>query len=236
MAALSSLLAALDQRICSMSSKLYVSYLRRKGVTVGENTEFFGPAGIDVSRPCLIEIGRNCVLTEGVRVVSHGYDLAVLREKYGEVLCSSGKVVIEDNVFIGVNSTILKGVRIGRNTIIGAGSVVTGDIPANCVAAGNPCKVIMTIDEYYVKRKGEYLREAKSYALEIYRKTKRVPKLEDFWEEFPIFLQRNESWGKLPVRRQLGSAMDRFLQSLPIYNSFKDFLIDAGIPPEKIKD
>lgn len=56
-------------------------------------------------------------------------------------------VVIGDNVFIGMHCLILKGVTIGENSIIGAGSVVTKDIPANCVAAGVPCKVIRYLDK-----------------------------------------------------------------------------------------
>lgn len=59
-----------------------------------------------------------------------------------------------------MNSTILKGVHIGDNVIIGAGSVVTKDIPDNVVAAGNPCKVIMTLDEYHEKRKAAQIEEA----------------------------------------------------------------------------
>lgn len=51
-------------------------------------------------------------------------------------------VIIDDDVWIGMHCIILKGVHIGKNTIIGAGSIVTKDIPANCIAAGIPCKVI----------------------------------------------------------------------------------------------
>lgn len=51
-------------------------------------------------------------------------------------------ITIEDNVWLGVNVTVLKGVTIGPNTIIGAGSVVTKNIPGNAIAAGNPCRVI----------------------------------------------------------------------------------------------
>lgn len=51
-------------------------------------------------------------------------------------------IIIEDGVWLGMNVTILKGVTIGARSIIGANSVVTKDIPANCVAVGNPCKVI----------------------------------------------------------------------------------------------
>lgn len=56
-------------------------------------------------------------------------------------------VFIGDNVWLGANVTVLKGVNIGENSIIGAGSIVTHSIPANVIAAGNPCKVIKTISE-----------------------------------------------------------------------------------------
>jgi acetyltransferase-like isoleucine patch superfamily enzyme len=230
------LLAAVKWRICLINNDLYINYLRKKRVYIGEGTRFYGQVGIDATRPCLVEIGRNCVLTEGVMILIHSYDWAVLREKYGEMYPSSGKVVLEDNVFVGARSTILKGVRIGRNTIIGAGSVVTHDVPPNSVAAGNPCRVIMSIDKYREKRKGEYLQEAKAYAFELYRKTGEVPPKESFWDEFPLFLRRDGDWGKLPVREQLGSAFDGFMKSKPVYNSFEEFLIDAGIPREKIRN
>ena len=54
----------------------------------------------------------------------------------------SSPIVIEDDVFIGVNCIILKGVTIGARSIIAAGSVVTKSIPADCIAGGNPAKVI----------------------------------------------------------------------------------------------
>lgn len=57
------------------------------------------------------------------------------------------EVVIGRRVWIGMNSLILKGSRIGDNSIIGAGSVVSGDIPSNCMAAGNPARVIRMLGE-----------------------------------------------------------------------------------------
>ncbi len=195
-----------------LDSRLYISFLRKKGVTIGEGTAFFGRVTIDYTRPYLVEIGNNCVLADGVTLLTHGYESSILRI-YGEMFCSSGKILLEGNNFIGVNSVILKGVKIGKNTIIGACSVVTHDIPSNCVAAGNPCKVIMTIEEYYEKRKVLHVEEAKAYALEIYNKTKRIPKIDDFsWEEFPLF-QKTE-----------------YSNSKPIYKSFQEFLLDAGVP------
>lgn len=52
------------------------------------------------------------------------------------------EIIIEDDVLIGTNCIVLKGVRIGARSIIGAGSIVTKDIPSDCIAAGNPAKVI----------------------------------------------------------------------------------------------
>lgn len=65
-------------------------------------------------------------------------------EGWGEAI-KSAPIVIEDDVWIGAQSIVLKGVTIGARSIIGAGSVVTKSIPADCIAAGNPCKVIRKI-------------------------------------------------------------------------------------------
>lgn len=62
-----------------------------------------------------------------------------------------GKVVIEDNVFIGANSIILPNITIGENSIVGSGSVVTKNVPKNTVVAGNPAKVICSVEKYKEK-------------------------------------------------------------------------------------
>lgn len=64
-----------------------------------------------------------------------------------------GLVDIEDGVFIGAGSTILPNVRIGKNSIIGANTVVTKNIPQNVVVVGNPAKIICSVDEYTIKMK-----------------------------------------------------------------------------------
>lgn len=61
---------------------------------------------------------------------------------------ASKPVKINDNVWLGEGVKVLKGVEIGANSVIGAGSVVTGNVPANVVAAGNPCKVIKSLSEF----------------------------------------------------------------------------------------
>jgi len=63
-----------------------------------------------------------------------------------EQMVQTAPVVIEDDVWIGANCQILKGVTIGARTVIGAGSVVTKSIPTDCIAAGNPCKVIRKVN------------------------------------------------------------------------------------------
>jgi acetyltransferase-like isoleucine patch superfamily enzyme len=224
---------AIDRRIAQRSSEGYVAWLRRQGVTVGTGTQFHGIRDIviDLTRPCLIEIGNNVVLTRGVTLLTHGFDWMVLRNLYHEVLASSGRITIEDNVFIGMHAVILKGVRIGRNTIIGAGSVVTRDIPENSVAAGNPARVLCSIDQYYRKRKASYIEEAKLYAQAIKENLHRDPVPGDFWEEFPLFLKADALPADIPVQRQLGPSYASYRNNqTPVYASFEDFLADAGIP------
>lgn len=65
---------------------------------------------------------------------------------------ANAPIVIEDNVWIGGNTIVLKGVTIGKNSVIGAGSIVTHNIPENVVAAGNPCKVIKPLSEDVIRK------------------------------------------------------------------------------------
>lgn len=64
----------------------------------------------------------------------------------------SSPIIIEDNVWIGKDVTILKGVRIGKNSLVGANSVVTKSIPANVIAAGNPCRVIRPLTDDVINK------------------------------------------------------------------------------------
>ena len=152
-------------------SDSYVKYLRKKGMRIGERTTVYNPRSsvIDETRPWLVEIGDDVKLTHGVIILTHGYDWSVFKVRDGEVFGSAGKVTIGNNVFVGMNTVILKGVTIGDNVIIGAGSLVNKDIPDNCVVAGNPARVIMSLDEYHEKRKAAQVAEACQLA-EEYRK------------------------------------------------------------------
>ena len=122
---------------------------------------------IGVNRPCIISaLENNAMITIGNNNGFSGTVIGCFKEITigNNVKCGANtlitdsdwhledprsgtpaKIEIEDNVWLGVNVTVLKGVTIGKNTIIGANSVVVKDIPSNCVAAGNPCKVIKQI-------------------------------------------------------------------------------------------
>jgi len=122
---------------------------------------------IGINRPCIITvltpqgvliIGNNCgfsgtvigcflqiILGNNVRC---GANTLITDSDWHEDDYRAGRakaIVIKDNVWLGEGVKVLKGVCIGENSVIGAGSVVTKDIPANVVAAGNPCKVIKTL-------------------------------------------------------------------------------------------
>jgi len=119
-------------------------YLRLFGVKIGKNTMISMGAKIDTHLGS-IEIGDNCHITYGCIILGHdgaAKQIYHLDDSHDRV---RGKVVIEDNVFIGVNSVILCNVRIGSSSVIGAGSVVRSDIPPYSLAAGNPAKVIRRI-------------------------------------------------------------------------------------------
>lgn len=219
------------------NSEKYINYLRNLGCKIGERTVIFEPKNtlIDTSRPWLIKIGDDVKITRNVTILTHGYDFVVLRNIYNEVLGSSGKVTIGDNVFIGMNSTILKGVNIGSNVIIGANSLVNSNIPDNVVVTGNPARIIMTIQEYYEKRKKEYMDEAKELAVTYYERYHQVPPINIFYEFYYLFLDRDMGkvmeYGFDASKNMANPTLfyNNFLQSKPIFESYDKFLEWCGI-------
>jgi acetyltransferase-like isoleucine patch superfamily enzyme len=112
-------------------------------IEVGDNCLFnYNCTIIDVGR---VKLGNFCLLGPNVSIYTAGHPIhpAVRNGNY----TYGADVEIGDNVWLGGNVVVCPGVRIGSNSVIGAGSVVTRDIPAWTVAAGNPCRVIRTITE-----------------------------------------------------------------------------------------
>ena len=155
---------------------------KNKGLKVGTGCDFVSPGPNFGSEPYLIEIGNNTTVSFDVAFVTHDAGTRVLRnlaepgtkEKQTVIY---GKIKIGNNCFIGCRSTILPGVTVGDNCIIGAGSIVNRDIPENSVAAGVPCKVICSLEEYKEKHKDDFLfmvnlpySEKKKFLLDLFEK------------------------------------------------------------------
>ncbi|MCG8684392.1 MAG: acyltransferase [Desulfobacterales bacterium] len=123
------------------------------GICIGDHV-LISP-GVRISAANSITIADSCMLASHAYVTDsdwHGiYDRSLPP-------ATRSKVVLEENVWIGDSAIVCKGVTIGKNSIIGAGSVVTSDIPANVVAAGNPAKVVreLDLDREMITRKDRY--------------------------------------------------------------------------------
>jgi len=110
------------------------------------------PFSLFGSEPYLITVGKHVEFTLGVRLITHDGGLWCLRKnKFFNNIDYFAPIIIGDNVFIGNNAIILPGVRIGNNCIVGAGAVVTHDVPSNTVVGGVPAKTIKTMHEYSEK-------------------------------------------------------------------------------------
>lgn len=100
-----------------------------------------------------IEIGNNVLIASNVQIYTATHSTKVKERTMqdwdeSKAICNTYAlpVKIEDNVWIGGGAILLPGVTIGKNSVVGAGSVVTRSIPPNCVAVGNPCKVIKYVE------------------------------------------------------------------------------------------
>lgn len=141
------------------------------GTHIETGKNFFANYNCTILDVAKVKIGDNCQLAPNVAIYTAGHpvhpEIRNTMYEYGI------EVIIGDNVWIGGNSIICPGVHIGSNTVIGAGSVVTKDIPDWCIAAGNPCRVIRPITDadrkYYFKDR-EFDQEAWAHVQELLEK------------------------------------------------------------------
>lgn len=215
------------------SSQSYCKWLKNNGISIGSGTYIYpSNALIDISRPSLVKIGSNCFMNQHFTLLTHDWVTKVFLGSGRQFLNSSGRVTIGNNVSFGQNVMVLKGVTIGDNCFIGAGSIVTKDIPSNSVAVGSPCRVIMTIEEYYQKRLKCSEGEALDYARSIQERFNRRPTLKDMTEEFIWFISGDkvDEYPMLPIKRQLGTTYNAYVASHKAkYADFEEFLRAAGI-------
>jgi acetyltransferase-like isoleucine patch superfamily enzyme len=123
-------------------------YFRRKGAQIGEHCEihvkFLG------SEPFLVNIGNNVYISGDVVFHTHDGGGWIFRDKDPDIRIY-GTITIEDNCMIGKNAHLLPNIRIGRNSIVGAGSVVISDVPPNSMVMGIPARAISSISKYEEK-------------------------------------------------------------------------------------
>ena len=147
------------------------------GVNMGENCRVYGRISWG-TEPWIITLGNNVHISAECRFVTH--DGATLLFRHRDPLLELTKpIIVGSNVYIGTRTMVLGGVTIGDNVIIGAGSIVTKNIPSNSVAVGVPARVIKSTEDYYNKAKkesiglGDLKYSRKTKALKKYYKYKK---------------------------------------------------------------
>jgi len=117
-----------------------VTVICPRDIWIGENTTI--NEWVHLNGKGQIEIGDWVDIAHSVSIESADHGFSSLKDHIRFQEFTVGKIIIEDDVWIGCGTRILKGVRIGKGSTIGAGSVVTKDIPPYSIAVGNPCVVI----------------------------------------------------------------------------------------------
>jgi acetyltransferase-like isoleucine patch superfamily enzyme len=116
-------------------------------IEIGDHS---GASAVAISSRAGVKIGKHCNIGGNVRIYDHDFhslDAEIRRGPRGCEDCNRKPIVIGDDVFIGANSIILKGVTIGDRAVIGAGSVVSRDVPSDCIAAGNPACIVRSASQ-----------------------------------------------------------------------------------------
>ena len=130
-------------RLVSTITPMEIAVQENAVLEIGENT--FINYGTSIAAYDCVKIGKNCLVGTYVNISDNNFHRSE-PDRRNEIP-ESRPVILEDNVWLGTRAIILPGVKIGAGSIVGAGSVVTHDIPPRVVAAGVPAKVIHTIPD-----------------------------------------------------------------------------------------
>jgi carbonic anhydrase/acetyltransferase-like protein (isoleucine patch superfamily) len=118
----------------------FVTLRKSAEIVIGDNS---GGSGITLLAAIKIKIGNNVMIGAHTMIIDNDFHHANPDKRHEMTDIPARPIIIEDNVFIGTNCMILKGITIGENAVIGANSVVINSIPKNAIAIGNPCKVVI---------------------------------------------------------------------------------------------
>lgn len=114
-----------------------------KNVTIGECCSI--NTGVYILARCRVQIGNRVTLSARSMLIDSGLDMYSKQRSHVE-----GFITLEDDAWIGAGAIILPGVVVGRGSIVGAGSVVTKSVPAHCVVAGNPARLLKNLSDVHV--------------------------------------------------------------------------------------
>ena len=135
-------------RNCIRLVAIFIRYFiltRIYGMDISRTARISFGAKLDKTNPKGIHIGEESFVASGAVILSHDF----CRNKHADTY-------IGTRCFIGVNTIIMCGIRIGDNCVIGAGTIVTKDVPSNCILAGNPAKIIR--EEIYTTKFGQLVK------------------------------------------------------------------------------
>jgi acetyltransferase-like isoleucine patch superfamily enzyme len=130
-----------------------VRYFRSQGAQIGESVEIFGANLFTFgSEPYLISVGNRVTISHDVDFITHDGGMRVARAQYpGAYLY--GRIRIGDDCFLGAHCVLLPSAKVGARSVIGSGSIVSGEIPSGVVAVGAPARPVKTVDEYVHAKK-----------------------------------------------------------------------------------
>lgn len=152
-----------------------ISRLRKLGFKIGNNV-FLDNVKIEENYPEFLEIEDNVTIAYDTRILLHD---SAMNNLFSDPI-KFGKVIIKEGAYIGSRCIIMPGVTIGEKSLVGAGSIVTHDVPDETIVMGNPAKVYMNINEYR-KRYLSSMKDDKYYYWDILPFMERIK--DPLWQE-----------------------------------------------------